>query len=106
MSIALQMKVLALEALVETQARRLDALARTVTASQRRYGVLYAQAAAMKAQGDALKAEVRTIFEAHKSRRRLKAYAVLTMLERDPLPSLRRVQEILRELRADSAASR
>ena len=34
MSIALQMKVLALEALVETQARRLDALERTVTASR------------------------------------------------------------------------
>ena len=99
MSIQLTAMVLELE-------KRVAALERTVTASPRRYGVLYAQAAAMKAQGDALKAEVRTILEAHRGPRRLKAYAVLTMLERDPLPSLRRVQEILRELRAESAASR
>jgi hypothetical protein len=106
MSIALEMKVRALEALVEMQALRLDALERTVTASPRRLGVLYAQAAAMRAQGDALKAEIRAILEAHKGPRRLKAYAVLTMIKREPPPSLRRVQEILRALRAESAVSR
>jgi hypothetical protein len=83
--------------------KRVAALERTVTASPRRYGVLYAQAAAMRAQGEALKAEIRAIVEAHTGPRRLKAYAVLTMIKREPPPSLRRVQEILRELRAESA---
>jgi hypothetical protein len=95
-SIALANMVLALQ-------RRVEALERTVTASPRRYGVLYAQARAMKAQGKALKAEVRAILEAHKGPRRLKAYAVLTLLKRDPPPSLRRVQQLIQELRAASA---
>jgi uncharacterized protein involved in exopolysaccharide biosynthesis len=86
--------------------RRVEALERAVTASPRRYGVLYAQAKAMKAQGEALKAEIRAILESHKGPRRLKAYAVLTLLRRDPPPSLRRVQQLVKELRAASADSR
>jgi hypothetical protein len=90
---------IALTNLVQDLQRRVEALERTVSASPRRLGVLYAQAAAMRAQGDALRAEVRAILEAHQGPRRLKAYAVLTMLKRDPLPSLRRVQEVVRELK-------
>jgi hypothetical protein len=92
-----------LTAMVLELEKRVAALERTVTASPRRYGVLYAQAAAMRAQGAALKAEIRAIVEAHTGPRRLKAYAVLTMIKREPPPSLRRVQEILRELRVESA---
>jgi len=98
-SIALANMVLDLE-------KRVAALERIATASPHRYGVLYAQAKAMKAQGEALKAEIRAILESHKGPRRLKAYAVLTLLKRDPPPSLRRVQQLLKELRAALSASR
>jgi hypothetical protein len=68
-------------------------------AEGRRLAGLRAQANVRRAQGMALRAEIRAILEAHRSPRRLKAYAVLTMLNRTPLPSLRRVQEIIRELK-------
>ena len=89
---------------------RVEALERTVTASPRRLGVLYAQAAAMRAQGDALKAEVRAVLAALTGSRRLKAFTVRSYLRREPLPSLRRVQEVMRQIREESpdcpAASR
>ena len=59
----------------------------------------------MRRQGAALKADVRDVLEAHKGRK-LKAFAVLSYLEREPPPSLRRVQEILREFRTSSVRSR
>ncbi len=43
---------------------------------------------------------------AHTGPKRLKAYAVLTVLKRDPPPSLRRVLEVIRALRANSGATR
>ena len=79
--------------------RRLEALERT---GPRRLGVLYAQAAAMRRQGDELKAEIRAILEAHPGPRRLKAFAVLTMLKRNPSPSLRRVQELITEIKREA----
>ena len=93
MSIALAAKVKELE-------RRIEALERSPLDAQRR-AVLSEQAAAMRAQGDALRAEVRAILEAHTGPRRLKAFAVLTLLKRDPPPSLRRVQEVIREIKRE-----
>jgi uncharacterized coiled-coil DUF342 family protein len=93
MSIALLRKLQELE-------RRVEALERSPLEAQRR-AVLSTQAAAMRAQGDALRAEVRAILEAHTGVRRLKAYAVLTLLKRDPLPSLRRVQEVMQEIKRE-----
>jgi hypothetical protein len=84
--------------------RRIEALERAAP-DPRRLAVLFAQAAAMRAQGDALRAEVRAILEAHTGPRRLKAFAVLTMLKRDPLPSLRRVQEIMQEIKRASGGT-
>jgi len=46
----------------------------------------------------------RAILEAHKGPRRLKADAVRSYLKRDPLPSLRRVQEVVREQRRQTGA--
>lgn len=100
-SIQLTVKVLdlekrleAAEALVQAQARQLEALERAVTASPKAYAVLYAQAKAMKAQDDALKREIAAILEAHPGQ---KAYTIRSYLTRNPPPSLRRVQEIIRE---------
>ena len=93
MSIALLRKLQELE-------RRVEALERSPLEAQRR-AMLSQQAAAMRAQGDALRAEVRAILEAHTGPRRLKAFAVLTLLKRDPLPSLRRVQEVLQEIKRE-----
>jgi hypothetical protein len=84
--------------------RRIEALECSSTETQRR-GVLAAQAAAIRAQGDALRAEVRAILEAHAGPRRLKAFAVLTLLKRDPPPSLRRVQEVIREIKRGHVGS-
>ena len=93
MSIALLRKLQELE-------RRVEALERSPLEAQRR-AVLSEQAAAMRVQGDALRAEVRSVLEAHTGPRRLKAFAVLTMLKRDPPPSLRRVQEVIREIKRE-----
>ena len=57
---------------------------------------LAAQAAANRASGDCLRAEVRAVWEAHPE---FTAKQVLKKLTRQPLPSVRRVQEILKELR-------
>jgi hypothetical protein len=65
---------------------------------------LAAQAAANRAAGDLLRADVRSVLEQNPGR--LTAKQVLKKLTRHPLPSVRRVQEILRELRAESSASR
>lgn len=83
--------------------RRLEALER---AADPRLPALLAQAAAMKAQGAALKAEVRAVLAAHEGPRRLKAYAVRSYLRRDQLPSLRRMQEIIQEIRSEEATLR
>ena len=62
---------------------------------------LAARAAANKASGAARFAEVRAIWEQHPE---FTAKQVIKRLTRQPLPSVRRVQEILRDLRAESAA--
>jgi hypothetical protein len=64
---------------------------------------LRAQAAANKAAGAALFADVRAVWEQHPT---LTAKHVLKKLTRRPLPSVRRVQEILQSLRAQSSAPR
>jgi hypothetical protein len=63
---------------------------------------LAAQAAANRASGDRLRAEVRGVWEQHPE---FTAKQVIKCLTRTPLPSLRRTQEILQELRAASATS-
>jgi hypothetical protein len=59
------------------------------------------QAAVNRAAGDALRAEVRTVLERNPGR--LTAKQVIKGLMRDPLPSVRRVQEVMRELRLGSS---
>jgi hypothetical protein len=61
---------------------------------------LAAQAAANRAAGDRLRAEVRAVWEQHPE---LTAKQVLKRMTRQPLPSVRRVQEILKDLRAEFA---
>lgn len=97
MSIALAVKVQELE-------RRLEALEQAAP-SPRRLAVLYAQAIAMRAQGDALRAEVRAILETHPGPRLPKAYTVRSYLRREPIPSLRRVQEVMREIKRGAAGT-
>ncbi len=63
---------------------------------------LAAQAAANRAAGDQLRADVRAVVEKHHPKR-LTAKEVIKNLTRQPPPSIRRVQEILRDLRAESA---
>ncbi len=68
---------------------------------------LAAQAAANRAAGDALRAEVRAVLDQHETEgQRLTGKQVLKCLTRNPLPSVRRVQEVLQEIRAQSSASR
>ena len=64
---------------------------------------LAAQAAANRAAGDQLRAEVRAVWEAHPSST---AKELLKRMTRAQLPSVRRVQEILQALRAESSAPR
>ena len=91
---------LALVAKVQDLERRLQALERErVATSAKRLAVLYTQAALMRVQGDELRSEVRAILAAHHGPRRLKAFAVRSLLKRDPLPSLRRVQAVIRQIR-------
>lgn len=73
-------------------------------AMQRRVAGLQEYSKARKARGEALKAEIAAILETHQPRR-LKAFAVLTFLKCDHLPSLRRVQEIMRELKSATTYS-
>jgi hypothetical protein len=92
-----------LSALVMELEKRVEALERSVTASPRRYGVLYAQARAKKAQGAALQAEVAAVMKAHPGQ---KAYTIRSYLSRDPLPSVRTVQGHMQAIRAQSSTSR
>ena len=71
-----------------------------VTASPRRYGVLFAQAARKRAEGEALRAEIAALVRAHPGQ---KAYAIRSYLTRDPLPCLRRVQQVMHELKRNTA---
>ena len=80
--------------------QRVAARERVLTASPRRYGVLYAQAARKRAEGDALKAEVAAVMAAHPGQ---KAYAIRSYLTREPPPCLRRVQQVMRELKRNTA---
>lgn len=66
---------------------------------------LAARAAANRAAGDALRAEVRAAMNALPAERRTAKW-VLKGITRRPLPSIRRVQEIMREARAASPTSR
>jgi len=59
------------------------------------------QAAANRASGDQLRAELRAVLERFPGRR-LTAKHVLRLLARRPLPSVRRVQELLKEIRAEA----
>lgn len=70
----------------------------------RRLANLTKQAAAKRAQGDLLRAEVRTILAAHPGKH-LSGKHVLRYLTRDPLPSVRRIQEVLQELRGTDDAA-
>jgi hypothetical protein len=65
---------------------------------------LAAQAAVNRARGAARRAEVQAIMARHSGR--LSARQVLQEWAHDKRPSVRRVQEILSELRAESSASR
>jgi hypothetical protein len=86
---------------IEDLERRIAALeSERAQVEHRRMAGLRAQADAKRAQGEELRAEIRRILAAHQGPRRLTAFAVLTLLKRDPLPSLRRVQEIVRELKS------
>lgn len=60
---------------------------------------LAAQTAANRAAGNRLRAEVRWVWEQHPQ---FTAKQVLRRLTRQPLPSVRCVQEILKKLRAES----
>jgi hypothetical protein len=64
---------------------------------------LAAQAAANRASGDRLRAEVRAVWEQDPD---CTAKEALRKLARRPLPSVRRVQELLKQLRADSTPYR
>ena len=65
---------------------------------------LAAQAAANRAAGDRLRADVRTVLEQNPGHPTAKQ--VIKKLGRQLVPSVRRVQEILKELRAESSVSR
>jgi hypothetical protein len=61
-----------------------------------------AQAAVNRAAGDRLRARVRAVLDQHPSQR-MTAKMVIKYLAREPderIPSVRRVQEVLKELRA------
>jgi len=64
---------------------------------------LRAQAAANRASGERLRAEVRAVWEQDPN---CTAKEALRKLARRPLPSVRRVQELLKQLRADSTTYR
>jgi hypothetical protein len=59
----------------------------------------------MHEQGDALKAEIRTIFEEYAGPKDPSGKVVLGMLKRTPKPSLRRVQEVMSEIKRDADGS-
>jgi hypothetical protein len=63
------------------------------------------QAAANRAAGAALRAEVQTVLKQHPTVH-LTARQVIVLLARTPPPSIRRVQEILKELRAKASPTR
>ena len=63
------------------------------------------QAAANRAAGEVLRAEVQTVLKQHPTVQ-LTARQVIGLLGRTPPPSIRRVQEILKELRANSSPTR
>jgi len=63
------------------------------------------QAAANRAAGEVLRTEVQTVLKQHPAVQ-LTAKRVIALLARSPPPSIRRVQEILKQLRAESSASR
>ena len=94
MSIALWAKVEALEKRVESLERERAAARRT----------LAAQAEANRAAGDELKAEIEAIVTQHPGGDLLRPRQIVGALKRSV--SVRRVQEILKEIRAESAASR
>ena len=99
MSMALVTRLRELEQLVAALQRSVGAIEGVrAQAEHRRMAGLRAQAGARRAQGEELRAEIRGLLEAHRGPRPLKASAVLTMIKRERRPSLRRVQELVREL--------
>lgn len=84
---------------------RLTALERERECRPQPRSVLSAQAAAMHEQGAALKAEVCAILEAHAGPKDPSAKVVLAMVKRTPKPSLRRVQEVMSEIKRDADGS-
>jgi len=68
--------------------------------------VLLRQAAANRESGNRLRAQVRTVMNAHTAPCRLTAKLVLEQLNVTPAPSIRRVQEVMQEIRASSSVSR
>jgi len=60
---------------------------------------LAAQAAANRASGDLLRAEIRAVW---KQQPGCTAKEAIKKMTRRPLPSVRRVQEVLKEIRAES----
>ncbi len=67
---------------------------------------LAAQAQPNRQAGIALRAQIRQVMAAHPVADRLTAPRIRALLSREPLPSIRRIQEIVRKLRAESLASR
>jgi hypothetical protein len=89
---------------LEELERRVEALERDrAQAGHRRMAGLRDQAAARRAHGDELRAEVRAILAAHPGPRKLKALAVMTYLSRPA--SLRRVQEVIREVKRETVVA-
>ena len=76
--------------------RRLEALERSQAATR---APLAEQAAANRAAGEALYTEVRSIVEQHQGPGRLTAKQVLPKLTREPKPSVRQVQDLMKRAR-------
>jgi hypothetical protein len=89
--------------LLQDLKRRVEALERAQAANRK---PLAERAAANHAAGESLYAEVREILQQHQGPKRLTAKQVLPKLTRDPKPSIRQVQDLLKRARAESAASR
>jgi hypothetical protein len=89
---ALERRVAALVALERSEAVRRKPLAE--------------QAFANHIAGEQLYAEVRAIYDQHDGLSRLTAKQVLPKITREPKPSVRHVQDLLKRARAESSASR
>ena len=86
--------------------QRVAVLARLERAEAARRRLLAKQASANHIAGEKLYAEVRAIYDQHDGLSKLTAKQVLSKLTRDPKPSIRHVQDLLKRARAESSTSR